>query len=311
MNQKEEYTYVAIDVAKASLEVKTQQERFTIGNDAKGYAQLSKRLAKMKNPMVVFEATGGYERNLMGYLFSKSIALVRINPTLIRAFAKSESVKAKNDRIDATMILRFAQEKRPEPAQAPDPDRQHMADLLDRRSHLTEQLAREKNRLQMAPKHLQGRIKRMIRFIEKEIDWIDQQIDNLIKANDQLKQQNDTIKSVIGVGPITSWSILAYLPEIDQLNRNQVVALAGLAPFDRDSATISKKRTIQAGRAKVRKCLFMAAQSAALHNPVIKEYVDRHRAREKPYKWLMTAAMRKLLIHIHCRLKNPQLSLAS
>lgn len=310
MNQKE-YTYIAIDVSKASLEAKTQQERFTIINDAKGYAELSERLAKMKNPMVIFEATGGYERNLMGYLFSKGIALARINPTLVRAFARSESVKAKNDRIDALMILRFAHEKRPEPAQAPDPDRQQMADLLDRRSHLTEQLAREKNRLQMAPEITQNGIKRMIKVIGEEIALIDQEIEKLIEANAQLKWQNETIQSVKGIGAITAWSILAYLWEIDRLNRNQAVSLAGLAPFDRDSATISKKRTIQAGRAKVRKCLYMAAQSAAVHNPVIKEYVDRHRAREKPYKWLMTAAMRKLLIHIHSLLTKPDLALAS
>lgn len=310
MNQKE-YTYIAIDVSKASLEAKTQQERFTIINDAKGYAELSERLAKMRNPMVIFEATGGYERNLMGYLFSKGIALARINPTLVRAFARSESVKAKNDRIDALMILRFAHEKRPEPAQAPDPDRQQMADLLDRRSHLTEQLAREKNRLQMAPEITQNGIKRMIKVIGEEIALIDQEIEKLIEANAQLKWQNETIQSVKGIGAITAWSILAYLWEIDRLNRNQAVSLAGLAPFDRDSATISKKRTIQAGRAKVRKCLYMAAQSAAVHNPVIKEYVDRHRAREKPYKWLMTAAMRKLLIHIHSLLTKPDLALAS
>lgn len=310
MNQKE-YAYIAIDVSKASLEVKSQQERFTLSNDAKGYAELSKRLAKIEDPMVVFEATGGYERNLMGSLFSKGIALARINPTLVRAFAKSESVKAKNDRIDALMILRFAQEKRPEPAQAPDPDRQQMADLLDRRSHLTEQLAREKNRLQMAPEITRKGIKRMIKVIEKEIDRIDREIEKLIEANAQLKWQDEALQSVTGIGAITSWSVLAYLWEIDQLNRNQAVSLAGLAPFDKDSATISKKRTIQAGRAKLRKCLYMAAQSAAVHNPVIKEYVDRHRAREKPYKWLMTAAMRKLLIHIHSILTKPNLALAS
>jgi len=311
MNQKKEYTYFAIDVAKSSLEVRTRQESFTLDNDPKGYARLVKRLAKTDHPMVVFEATGGYERPLMGYLFTKSIALARINPTLVRAFARSESIKAKNDRIDAWMILRFAQEKRPEPAQAPDPDRQQMADLLDRRSHLSGQMAREKNRLQMALPLTRKGIQRMIRFVERELILIDREIESIIESNAQLKRQNDTLQAVKGVGAITAWSILAYLWEIDQLSRNQAVALVGLAPFDRDSATISKKRTIQAGRAKVRKCLFMAAQSAAVHNPVIKAYVDRHRLRQKPYKWLMTAAMRKLLIHIHSLLKNPEIALAS
>lgn len=310
MNHKA-YTYIAIDVAKATLEVKTQQKCFSVSNDAKGYAKLSRQLAGIPHPLVVFEATGGYERHLMGYLFSKKIALARINPALVRAFAKSESVKAKNDRLDACMILRFAQEKRPEPARAPDPDRQQIADLLDRRSHLSEHLAREKNRLQMAPKATRKSIQRMIKVIEREIARIDQEIEKIIEANALLKRQNEVMQSVKGVGSITAWSILAYLWEIDQLNRNQAVSLAGLAPFDKDSATMSMKRTIQGGRAKVRKCLYMAAHSAAQHNPVIKAYVDRHRAREKPHKWIMTAAMRKLLIHIHSLLRNPQLELAS
>jgi len=305
------YTYIAVDIAKDTLEVQTPREHFRCSNNPEGYAQLCRRLAGIKNAMVVYEATGGYERNLMEELFKRNIPQARLNPARVRAFAQSEGIKAKNDRLDARMILRYAQEKRPVPARAAAAERQQMADLLDRRSQLTEQLAREKNRLQKAPSITRKSIRHMIKLIEREIARIDAQIESIIQAHEQLKWQSDTLQSIQGIGAITAWSILAYLWEIDQLNRNQTVALVGLAPFDKDSATIRKKRTIQAGRAKVRKCLYMAAQSAARFNPVIKAYVQRHRAREKPYRWLMTAAMRKLLIHIHSLLKNPQPTLAS
>lgn len=308
MNKKK-YTY--IDIGKDSLEVKTPRESFRIANDNRGFAALRRRSAHVESPLMIFEATGGYERPLMSYLFSKHIALARVNPARVRAFARSEGIKAKTDPIDAKMLLRFAEEKKPDAAQAPDPARERLADLLDRRRHLTEQLAREKNRLQKTPQVTRRSIERMIKILEKEISRTDQQIEKLIESNPKLEAQSRTIQSVKGIGPITAWTFLAYLPEIDHIKRNKLVALVGVAPFNKDSATISKKRSIYAGRAKVRRCLYMAAQSAAIHNPVIKAYVDGLRARGKPYKCAIVAAMRKLLIHIQSLLKNPQICLAS
>jgi len=219
-------------------------------------------------------------------LHRAKIAVALLNPQRLRAFAVSEGVKAKTDPIDARMILCFAQQKHPEPLPAPDPKAQELAAWLDRRSHLTEAQAREKNRLQNSPKsiHRSIKFKRMICVLEKELAAIDQKIDRLIAADARLCSQFKALDAVKGVGKVTAWTLLAYLSEMPFLSRNKIVALAGIAPYNRDSGKTSAKRSIWAGRAKVRKCLYMAAQTAAVHNPVIKPYVQGLIGRGKPYK---------------------------
>jgi len=304
------HTYVAIDVAKEDLQVQIGNHPYRMANNAKGHAQLHRQIRKLEQPMLVYEATGNYERKLMEYCFSKDIAQARINPALIRHFAGSEGIKAKNDPTDARMILKYAQQKHPAPMQPRPKSLVELADLLDRRAHLSEQLTREKNRLEKNNSRINRSIQRMIRFIKKEIEHVDSDIHKLVQSDSTLKEQVRIIESVKGAGKVTAWSILAYLPEITELPRNKVVALAGLAPFDKDSAKQHKPRRIFGGRAKVRRCLYMSAQVAAVHNPIIKDYVDGLRARGKPYRCAMVAAMRKMLLHIQSLLKNPQPALA-
>ena len=309
MNQKNN-NIIAIDIAKQDLEVRTDFERFKVSNNVQGFAQLLKRTSKLNHPFVVCEATGGYERNLMDYLYQKDISVALVNPSRIRAFAKSEGVKAKTDPIDSKMILLFAQEKNLKSTPPPPPKRQQMAAFMDRRSHLTEQLTREKNRAQNSSKCIAKSIQRMIAAIQKELARIETQIREIIESEPQLKDQANILQSVQGIGEVTTWSILSYLSELGHLKRNQIVALAGIAPFNKDTGSMKGKRSIEGGRAKLRKCLYMAAQSAARHNPVIKKYVQGLIDRGKPYKCAMVAAMRKLLIHLHILIKNYQISLA-
>jgi len=302
---------VAIDIAKDTLQIHSPQlGDLSVGNDNAGLRQLLKHLQSLENPFVVCEATGGYERLLLNELHHRGVAVAVINPSRLRAFALSEGIKAKTDPIDARMILRFAQEKRLTPTPPPDPGTRELAALLDRRSHLTEQQAREKNRLQNSSKLIAASIKRMLRCIEKELASIDAQIEKLITADPGLSTKAKTLQSVKGVGKVTTWTILAYLSEMPHLSRNKLVALAGVAPYNRDSGKTSAKRSIFAGRGKVRKCLYMAAQTAAMHNPVIKPYVQGLIARGKPYKCAIVAAMRKLLIHLQSLLKIQQKALA-
>jgi transposase len=311
MNNKSKIHYlVAIDIAKDTLQVQTTQESFSFDYDEAGLRKLLNRLKGFSNPFVVCEATGGYERPLLAMLYGAGIAVCRVNPARIRAFALSEGIKAKTDPIDAAMILRFAQEKHLQPTPPPEPVNQELAALLDRRSHLTEQLAREKNRIQKSQKSIVPFIRRMIKFAEKELATLDTAIRKLIEKDKRLTAQAKILQSVKGVGQITAWTILAYLPEMPHLGRNQIVALAGVAPFNRDSGKTSAKRSIYAGRAKVRKCLYMAAQTAAQHNLVIKPYVNGLIARGKPYKCAIVAAMRKLLIHLQSLLENQEKALA-
>ena len=148
----------------------------------------------------------------------------------------------------------------------------------------------------------------MIKILEKEIATLDRAIDKQIDSDPELKSRAEIMKSIKGVGKITAWTLLAYLSELESLNRNKLVALAGIAPFNRDSGKLHGERTIQGGRAKVRKSLYMAAHTAATCNPVIAPYVQRLRDRGKPYKCAIVAAMRKLLIHIQSQIKTAQLS---
>lgn len=301
---------VAIDIAKDSLAVQTESSSGSFAYDRPGLQKLLGKIQSLKHPMVICEATGGYERMLLEELFERSIPVALVNPARVRAFAKSEGIKAKTDPIDAAMLLRYARSKELQPTQAPPKNRQELQALMDRRSQLSESLAREKNRLQKSPRRIAKSIEKMIRILEKEIQAIEKEIEELVGNNEQMADQSAKMQSVCGVGAATSWSILAYLGEITELKRNQIVALAGIAPFNRDSGKFKGKRKIEGGRAKLRKCLYMAAQSAAVHNPHIKAYVDGLRARGKPYKCAMVAAMRKLLLHLQSLLKNPQKALA-
>jgi transposase len=302
--------YIAIDIAKDSLAVASDSFNGSFPYTDSGLNKLLKKIAVLNSPLVVCEATGGYERKLMSLLFEKEIPVALVNPARVRAFAKSEGTKAKTDPIDAQMLLRFAESKDLRPTPAPSEQQQSLQALMDRRSQLTESLAREKNRLQKSPKSVRKSIEKMIAFIEKELKALEEEIQKVIESDEAMNQQNLTMQSVSGIGETTAWSILAYLGEITSLGRNQLVALAGVAPYNKDSGKFKGKRRIEGGRAKVRKCLYMAAQSAAVHNPHIKSYVDGLRARGKPYKCAIVAAMRKLLIHLQSLLKNPQNALA-
>ena len=302
--------YIAIDIAKNSLAVKSDSFNGVFSYNAEGLRELLTKIQPVDTPIVVCEASGGYERDLMNYLHENSTSVALVNPVRVRAFAKSEGVKAKTDPIDAALLLRFAQSKDLEATPPPSPRQQNLQALMDRRSQLTESLAREKNRLQKCPQCVRKSIEKMIHIIEEELAEMDEQIEQLIDEDEAMSEYSSTMQSVVGVGKTTAWSILAYLGEITALGRNQLVALAGVAPFNKDSGKYKGKRRIEGGRAKVRKCLYMAAQTAAIHNDHIKKYVDGLRARGKPYKCAIVAAMRKILIHLQILLKKVQITLA-
>ena len=302
-------TLIAIDVAKDSLEVRSDESSFSLENSPRGFKALLRKVPPKPGLLVVFEATGGCERALAEFLHESKIALCIINPRLLRAFAISEGIKAKTDPIDAEMICRFARSKALRPTPAPPLGQRELSDLLDRRSQLGEFLAREQNRIQKAlSKALLASLRRNMKALEKEIALIEKQIRALVDGTPDLKKHCLVITSVKGVGDITAWTLLAQLPEITSLSRNHLVALAGIAPFNKDSGKFSGKRSISGGRAKIRRVLFMAAKTAARINPVIRAYVEGLLARGKPYKCALTAAMRKILIHVQSLLKKREFS---
>ncbi len=301
---------VAIDVSKDSLQIQTETDEWAVEYDLKGLNALIRKVEKLPHPFVVCEATGGYERLLLRSMHRKNIPICRINPRRIRAFAESEGIRAKTDPIDAKVILQFAQEKTLRATPPMSPDRQAIHDLLHRRGQLSEMIAREKYRLQNSDKLIHSSIRKVLRFMEKEQARVEEEIKKLVSGHPILRGQAQTLMNIVGVGELTAWMTLGYLDEINTIGRNQVVALVGIAPFNRDSGKINSRRKIMGGRAEVRKCLYMAAQTASRCNPVLKPYFERLRAKGKPYKCAMVAVMRKLLLHMRSELINLQLELA-
>jgi transposase len=299
------HNYIAIDVSKSTLQIKSESKAWKIKYSEPELARFVREIRKLQNPLVVFEATGGQERLLRDRLADSQVAFHMVNTRRIRGFAASEGIRAKTDPIDAKLIYAFAVQKRLEPMRPPSKEQVLMADLMDRRAHLSEQLTREKNRLQKSTPSIHGYIEDMIAFVERQIAQIDQSVKELIDQSERLTQLSGAMQAVSGVGKVTAWTILAYLPEIGQVKRGQLAALVGVAPFNRDSGDKQGKRYIQAGRAKVRRCLFLATRTAAIHNPVIKAYVARLIHEEgKHYLQAITAAMRKLIIHLNIIVKN-------
>jgi transposase len=307
MNTK---NYIAIDISKRTLQVCSNSFSDSFPYSDPGLKELIEKIKSIDSPIVVYEATGGYERKLAEALHQCAIAACMVNPARVRAFAKSDGIKAKTDPIDAALILRFAIEKKLTPTKPLTEKQLTLQALMDRRSQLTEVITSEKNRLDKAPKIIRKSIEKIIRLLEKELQAIDQSIRDLIAQDALMSEKQKIMREVVGVGEITCWTFFAYLSEITQLNRNQLVALVGLAPYNRDSGLFKGKRKIEGGRAKIRKCLYMAATSAAVHNKHIKPYVDALRARGKPYKCAIVAAMRKLLIHLQNLLKKSEIALA-
>lgn len=303
-------SYVAIDISKDTLRVQTDHAGFDLPNTSAGVAVLLRKVKKLPNRHFVCEATGGYERTLVEFLHDKGERVSLVSAARVRHFAGSEGIKAKTDPIDARMILRFAKEKKPRLTPPPSPERRALAALLDRREHLSEQLKREKTRLAKSPDVTKDLIRSMIAFVQDSINQLDALIESLIEADETLRKADEILRQIKGIGPVTSWTILAYLPEITERSRNEVVALVGVAPFNWQSGNHDGPRSIFGGRAKVRRCLFMAATAAANHNDVIKAYVQSLLARGKPYKCAIVAAIRKIVIHAQSLLKKHEIALA-
>jgi transposase len=303
--------YIAVDIAKASLRLQSHSTGLDIENNESGFKELLAHVGTLSKPLIVMEATGGYEQPLMRFLIKKGVAMVLVNPARVRSFAASEGQKAKTDRIDAEVLLSFARSKKLRRMPTPAPHQVELTELMDRRDQLAGEIAREKNRLEKQPQHTQASIKKVMRLLERERGVIEKRIEAIIRAHEDMASASEAMQGVAGVGKITAWTLLTHLPEMNRINRNQLVALAGLAPYNRDSGKTNGKRRICAGRAKVRKCLYMATMTAAIHNEHIKAYVERLRSKGKPYRCAIVAAMRKLLLHLQSILKKQEIMLAS
>ncbi len=302
---------VGVDIAKHTLDVCTLPAgtRASVPNRPDGHAILLAQLPQPGRCLVVVEATGGYERTLTAELLSKGHAVAVVNPRQVRDYAKALGILAKTDRIDAAVIARFGAQVRPRPLAETREKQAELDDLVARRRQLVELRVAEKNRHAQtsstaASKTVRKSVQIVLDGLTKELARIDQAILALVESDDQWQSRLEQLQSVPGVGPVTAVTLLADLPELGRLNRRQIAALVGLAPFNRDSGRFKGQRTIWGGRASVRSTLYMAALSAKKFNPAIRSFAERLAAVGKRPKVILTACMRKLLVILNTLVKN-------
>jgi transposase len=299
-------TFVGIDVSKAQLDVgiRPSGQTLSVPNDKTGIKVLVQHFEKLKPTLVVLESTGGLERQVMLALIAAEISVVMVNPRQIRDFAKSTGQLAKTDRIDAAILAHYAEAIRPKPRPLPDPLTVELRSLTVRRRQIIDMLVAEKNRLSTASKAIQKRISAHITWLEQELDRADQDLDDFIQKNPVWKENRDILCSTPSIGPVSSRTLLAELPELGTLNRKQISALVGVAPFPRDSGTLKGHRTIWGGRASVRCALYMATLSATRFNKIIRDFYKQLKAKGKPSKVALVACMHKLLTILNAMIKN-------
>ena len=298
--------FVGIDVSKAQLDVAVRPAgtEFTMRNNEPGITSLVERVRELQPHLVVLEATGGLEVPLVSALAAAGLPLVVANPRQIRDFAKATGQWAKTDTLDAQILARFAETVRPTPRPLPDTSTQELAALLTRRRQLIEMLTAEKNRLGSAPQRIRKDIHAHITWLERRLVETDGDLSQTIQASPVWREKDNLLQSTPGVGPILATTLLASLPELGTLDRKQIAALVGVAPFNCDSGTLRGKRIVRGGRGSVRATLYMSALVAARYNPVIKAFYRRLRQAGKPAKVALTACMRKLLTILNAMLKH-------
>jgi transposase len=289
--------YVGIDVSKDTLDlaVRPTGDRYQQANDADGIAQLIKQLRRVRPALVVCEATGGWERLLVGALAAARLPIVVVNPRQVRDFAKATGRLAKTDRLDAEIIARFADAVRPEPRSLPSADARALDDLVTRRQQLIEMRTAESNRRRLASHRMQRQLDEHLTWLDRQILDLDEELDLTLRNSPVWREQADVLRSAKGVGPILTATLLSALPELGHLNHREIAALVGVAPFNRDSGMWRGTRQIWGGRAPVRAVLYMATLSAVRTNPVLRGFYQRLINAGKLHKVALVACMHKLL----------------
>lgn len=289
---------IAIDVSKARLDLRSESGSRSEPNSARGFAAVAKIARAYPNPLVLCEASGGYERPLIEAMARKSIPTSLVNPRRLRSYALSLGTMAKTDAIDAKMLWLYGRERGAKADPPVSSCCREIADLMDRRDQLSGSLSSEKARLDKAPALVADSIRKFVGLLEREIARIEAMIERRVSEDPSCRIRFEALLSVSGVGKVTAWSVIARVPEIAEISRARLSSLAGLAPFNRDSGQKSGRRSIHAGRAKLRKALYMAALSSITYNDHLKSFYRRLRERGKPAKVALVAVMRKLLIHL-------------
>jgi transposase len=298
--------FVGIDVSKQQLDVAVRPsgETWTVAHDEAGLRALVARLRTLAPTLIVLEATGGMEVVLAGALATAPLPVAVVNPRQVRDFARATGLLAKTDRLDAQCLAHFADAVRPPARPLPDAQAQELSALLQRRRQLVDMLTAEKNRLQAAPPRIRPQIQSHIEWLQRQLGLFDDALRTLVRSSPLWREKEDLLRSAPGVGPVLATTLVAALPELGTLSRQQIAALVGVAPLNRDSGTFRGRRTVWGGRAQVRAVLYMSTLVAVRHNPVLVAFYQRLRGAGKAPKVALTACMRKLLTILNAMLKH-------
>ena len=303
--------HVGLDVAKLTLQIDLAGRSLALANTAAGHRALLAHLRRLQTKTdravhVVCEGTGGYERAVVAALQAEGVAVSVHNAARVRAFARAQGRLAKTDALDAAVLSAFGHAMQPAGDAPPTAHEAALEALVIRRDQLKELVALEACRDEH---HHHPGVKKEAALLQKQLaahlEKVEAQIQALLAAAAEVKARVERLQSVAGVGAVSAYTLLAYLPELGKLSRGAVAALAGVAPMNADSGPVRGQRHIRGGRAPARKALYMAALCATLHNPLLRAYYQRLKTKGKPAKVALTAVMRKLLLHLNSLLKIP------
>lgn len=298
---------MGIDVSKdrVTVAVHPTGETWESATTPDAIEQLVARLARDQPTLIVLEATGGYERAVVGACGAAHLPVAVVNPRQVRAFAHALGRTAKTDAIDAHVLAVFGARVQPEARPVPSAATVALAALVARRRQLLDMLGAERQRLTQAATPVVRRdLRQHIRWLERRVADVDADLDGAIQHSPLWRVQEDLLRSVPGIGPTVARTLLGELPELGQLGRRQIAALVGVAPLNRDSGQWRGQRHIWGGRASVRAALYMAALVGTRHNPALATVYRRLRSAGKPPKVALVAVMRKLLTILNAILKH-------
>lgn len=303
----EQVRYAGVDVSKDRLDYSLPDQRTGhVPNSAEGHVELVKLLRGFEAVRLVCEASGGYEAAMIAHLLAEGLEVCRVQPGRVRAFAHAEGLLAKTDPIDAALLRRFGEKMQPRLEAAVDAASVTLRELLEHRRALSDQLVAVENRLPLAGKTLRKLLERQQSFLKKELENVQAMIDTHIEQHPTLREKAQRLRQLQGVGPVLAATLLGYLPELGQLEANQIAALVGVAPYAKDSGASHRPRHVRGGRATVRRVLYMAAVAASRFNPVLRAFYSRLVAKGKPKMVCLVAVMRKMIGVLNRMLAEPQ-----
>ena len=299
--------HIGIDVSKERLDVAVHEtgETFTARNVPEAIVDLSGRLRSLSPALVVLEASGGYEEEVLFVLLAAGLPVARVNPRQTHNFAKAAGYLAKTDTLDARVLAHFACAVRPALSVTPAAEQIALRELVERRQALVEMRVAERNRLrQTRTATARTHIERHIAWLTAQLDEIDNGLRALIGQSPAWHELDAIIESMPGIGTVAAVSLLAWLPELGRFNRREIAALVGVAPYNHDSGKYRGSRRIAGGRPAIRRVLYMCAVAGVRCNPALKAFYTRLKAQGKPSKVALTACVRKLLVMLNAMVRD-------